>query len=770
MKLTLKRTALALVATAAIGLATTYGLAVAERATLANPKPTPILYDRHGAFLTQVGHETAEPDGSNRVDYGFWTVSPPPDRVVRATLALEDRRFYSHPGVDPVAVARAAWRNLSGGRRQGASTIAMQVARMQRPAERTLWHKAVEAGTAVAITARYGREAVLAQYLRLVPYANGSHGIAHAARWYRDKPVEDLSWAEIALLAAIPQSPTAMNPLRPSGHERAARRGRRILDELARQGVIDPAQHALAGRQLAEIRLDAVARRAEALHPVLRLQAMIEEGSARLPPHDPRLRTTIDLGIQADVTRAARAFVAEWRSAGAEQAAVMVVRRGTGEVLASAGSTGYREARGGKIDFTRVQRSPGSTLKPFIYALALEQGLLRTSDVLADLPEGSSGIGNADGAFLGPMLPRQALANSRNVPVVNLLRGLGLDATYRFFRELGLHEFETPPETFGLSMAIGSLPTTLDRLVRAYGALAEDGVMGDLVWHEGQRRRPPRRVLSEETARLVTHFLADPLARLPSFPRYGSTEFPFPVALKTGTSQGYRDAWLVAWSRDYVVGVWVGRGDAGTMKQLTGGRSASRLARAVLMRLHRNLPGDLADLTFPAPRGHVAVELCTLDGKRTAGACGQTLTEWVPEDAVPPVEAAAVVRREGEGERLRLAVPAAHRAWARANDIPVAPAEAPAGPGGVRLQIAAPEHDSRIWTNPEVPGHLQRLALKAVVEPPVPQVMWLVDGEPFAVEDPDKPVYWTLKPGAHRFELRLPGRPEASRTVRIVVE
>jgi penicillin-binding protein 1C len=745
-----------------------YGVAVAERATLQAPKPTPILYDRNGAYLAQIGNESGEGDEA-RIDYGFWRVDPLPERVVRATLALEDRRFWAHPGVDPLAVTRALWQNLSSGRRlSGASTVAMQVARMQRPASRTLWAKAVEAGAGLVLTLRYGRAAVLGHYLQLVPYGNGSHGIAHAARWYLDKPVADLSWAEIALLSAIPQSPAAMNPLKLSGLARAVRRGGRMLDELARQGVIDRTEHAVAREQLAQIRLPERRRRPDALHAILRLSSLIEEGSLRLRPGDPRLRTTLDIGLQADVTRTARRFVNDWRSAGAEQAAVMVVKRGTGEVLAAAGSTDYRDHRSGAFDFTRVQRSPGSTLKPFIYALALEKGLLRTNDILADLPEGASGIGNADGHFLGPMLPRQALANSRNVPAVNLLRGLGLDATFRFFRELGLHDIEAPAESFGLSMAIGSLPTTLDQLVRAYGVLAEDGILNDLVWHEGQARAAPKQILSPESARLVTHFLSDPLARLPSFPRYGPTEFPFPVALKTGTSQGYRDAWLVAWSRQYIVGVWVGRGDAGTMTRLTGARSAARLARAVLMRLHGSGAGELADMAFPAPDGHVPVELCVFDGKRSAGGCGQTLVEWVPEDAVPPVETAAYVRHEAEGDRLRLAVPAVHRAWAKANAYPVEEGRRDAGE--IRLAIAAPEHNSRVWRNPEAPAFLNRLALKAVVEPHVQQVVWYVDGEAFALADPDKPVYWPMSPGPHRFELRLPYRTEASRPVRIVVE
>src|SRR5262249_9691498 len=266
-------------AVAALGLAVVFVHEISRRARLDAPRPTLILSDRNGAFLTQIGNASpSTAKNTPRLDYGYWPLERLPERIVRATLALEDHRFWSHPGVDPIAVARALWHRLHGTHRSGASTIAMQVARMQQPARRTLWRKAVEAGTAVALTWRYGRTALLAHYLRLVPYGNGSHGITHAARWYFDKPVDDLSWAEIALLAATPQSPTRLNPLRRAGLERAMRRGHRILDALAHQGVIDGAELALAHRQLQGMLPLAAPRRPDALHAVLHYETMAKAG------------------------------------------------------------------------------------------------------------------------------------------------------------------------------------------------------------------------------------------------------------------------------------------------------------------------------------------------------------------------------------------------------------------------------------------------------------------------------------------------------------
>ena len=183
-----------------------------------------------GVFLTQIAH-------GESAGYGYWPLEKMPERFAAATLALEDRRFYSHGGVDLLAIARAAWNNIARrGRREGASTIAMQVARMQNPGPRGLERKIMEAATAVALIARHGHEAVLAQYLRLAPYGAESHGVAHAARYYFDKPVEDLSWAETALLAAVPQAPGRMNLAREGGLSRASARAARALDELSRIG------------------------------------------------------------------------------------------------------------------------------------------------------------------------------------------------------------------------------------------------------------------------------------------------------------------------------------------------------------------------------------------------------------------------------------------------------------------------------------------------------------------------------------------------------
>ena len=496
-------------------------------------------------------------------------------------------------------------------------------------------------------------------------------------------------------------------------------------------------------------------RRPETLHLALRYERLAREGRiVAASPYDPRIHASIDLGVEEEVALMARRYLNGFRGAGARQVAVMVAERGatlggaardtggSNTVVAEVGSARFGGAGSGAFDFTRVTRSPGSTLKPFVYALAFERGALSATDILADVPEGASGVNNADGAFLGPMSPRQALANSRNVPAANLLRRVGIEANFHFLHELGLHDLEAPPESFGVSMAIGSLPTKLENLMRAYAALADDGVLGDLVYAREQRRSAPRRVMSVDTARLVTSFLSDPQARLPTFPRYGPLEYPFAVAVKTGTSQGYRDAWTLAYSTKFIVGVWLGRADAGTMKELGGAASSARLAHAILVKLHGAKPGDMDAENFPPPPDRRAVDLCL--GRDARENCFETIREWVKPGEAAPI-AAPALSASSAGQEM----------------------EASAGPV---LAIAAPEHNTHIWRNPDQPAALNRLALKLAQGTPGAQIVWYVDGEPFVVAEADQTVFWPLQPGAHRIQARLALRPGASRSVRVMVE
>ena len=703
-----------------------------RRARLRDPAPTVLVRTTDGTFVDEIADTTAE-------GVGYWPVTPVPPRVAAATLALEDRRFRSHPGVDPRAVGRALVQDLRARRVvSGASTIAMQVARMQDPAARTPTNKLVEATTALLLTARYGRDAVLEQYLRHAPYGNGIHGIGYAARRYLDKPLADLSWAETAFLCALPQAPSTTNPVRPEGRVRARARGQRILDVLAGQGLLDGVELAGARDELEHLQFpDRGARPREALHAVLRMRSDVRVGRAEDAEMGPMATSTLDLALQRRLAALVNTRVAEWEARGAGNAAVLVVDLATGAVRAHVGSTDYfGEAHAGAIDYTRVRRNAGSTLKPLLYAAALDRGVITAASVLDDRVRSPEGVENADGLGLGPLLPRQALGNSRNVAAVEVLRRVGPNAAFGFLHTLGLHDATASADTYGEGLAIGGLPVTLEGLVSAYTALARDGRMTPLTWIEGGALHADVSVYSAAAARQVSRWLADPMARLPSFPRLGATELPFAAAVKTGTSSDYRDAWAVGYTARVLVGVWVGDPGNTPMARLSGYAAAAEILHAVLLDVHSEEADGYSDHAFPAPDGHAPARVCVRSGGLATDRCGLAFTEhFAPGSA--PVTRCPVHEGVAPSGVVNGASPLmARTAWVR---------------------VVSPVDGIQIHRDPDAPAELSTLALEARVDVPGPdtRVVWYVDGEPIAVAGAPFSARWAIVPGPHRIHAQV---------------
>ena len=779
-------------ASALLGLTLLFA-ATTYRSTLLPTMPGYLLSDRNNQFLAEI--VSGDRDG-----YGYWTLSQLPERVVRATVELEDQRFWSHPGFDPVALARALWQNLSSQTRvSGASTLAMQLVRMQHPAARSYTNKLIETLAAAIMTLRYGRETVLSEYLRWVPYGNRIHGIDYAARRYLDKPVQDLSWAEIAFLAAIPQSPSRMNPFDSEGRLRAQRRGRHLLRLLHGQQVLSNEELQLALAQIGRLHMPVRAQRPEySLHYIEKLQQQLDNDNARRHfYHNPRIKTTLDTRLQREVTQLSREHISRWRQQGAGNLSLIVLDKKTNEVLAWVGSADYFDSQySGAIDYTQVQRSPGSVLKPFIYALAMERGAINAATVLDDLPMRAYPVSNSDRRFLGPLLPRQALSNSRNIPAIHVLQLAGLDETYGLFRRLALHNSPLAAQYYGLGLALGSVPVRLQDVMRAYAVLANDGVYRPLQWFVSppQSAVRPERIFSIATARQISLFLSDPAARLPTFARMGATEYPFPVALKTGTSQGYRDAWTVAYSNNYIVGAWTGNPDPNAMRQLSGSASTAELVQQVLLRLHSREKQGLSDLNFPAPPHYVAVELCAHSGKLAGSGCDNKFQEWLAADQVPREVDNSYVRlvndsRTGQPasaqtppqfRRVKTLVnlPPRYADWVQTQGLAAAPvngqdynprSEQPLMKS-VAVQITSPADSTHVYRDPEAPNANSSITLSAVTDPPVAQLLWYVDNKPYKLTAYPYTTRLPLNSGRHIIQARVPLTVERSNPVAIMVE
>ena len=775
-------------------LITAFGLLLLHevhgRSKLVSPPATPIFTDRYGTFLAE---GTADEDAP----LGFW--DPPavlPERIVACLLAIEDKRYYEHFGVDFRSLLRALVNNLSGGPRQGASTIAMQVARLQRPGERTLWRKACEMGTAVWLNRKYGHQNVLRHYLKIVPQGNRIHGVAYAARRYFRKPLADLSWTEAAILASLPRAPGRMNLYQFEGRRKAFERAKLILNLLHKNGTLDADNLAISQRQLKSLKIPVKESRPyHSYHAILRLQETMNGTDSYTKP----VLTTLDLPLQEVVDSTAGEAMEQLRQRGAGNLAVIVAERETGAIRSYLGSDFYADTDfSGAINYATTPRSAGSTLKPFIYALGMETGAFSPASVLADLPfnlvhsRGQYSIANYDERHLGPMLYRKALANSRNIPAVHVLKTVGLAKTYDLFRQLGLAKDDRSASVYGLGLAIGGLYVTLEDLVAAYGVLGVDGKAFGLRWFETDDEEAPSQLIPEDVARQITLFLSDPLARLPTFTRMGPLEYPFPVAVKTGTSQGFRDAWAVAYSSKYIVGAWIGHPDHERMKQVAG-LDAAQLVKGILLFLHPKERRGVDETPFPPPQSHQdsggsvgyqLAKLCPMSGELATEACAETVLEYLllgiePTAFCPVHQSFAVDRRTGalagpmtppEWIEIRsyAVLPSQFAAWGAVhgyNPPPLPSTESPF----VSIAIEEPVNGSVFRFHPDTPQQLQSIALRAYVSPTVPEIIWYVDGEPFQKVAYPYTTRWHLRAGSHALQARFPHADVQSGIITITV-
>jgi penicillin-binding protein 1C len=762
--------AAAAAAAAAAGLVYALAAAGAVRARLVSPPPTPIVEDRSGAFLTE--------GAGVWPSFGYWDVEGPLNhRVVLCLTAVEDRRFFSHPGVDVRSLCRSLLNNISGGDRQGGSTIAMQVARLQYPAQRTLFNKALEVSTALFLVGKFGQDGVLRHYLKIVPQGNQIHGVAYAARRFFRKPLQDVSLAEAALLASLPREPGRMNVFTYQGFERAKRRARLILSLLSERGQIQGEELTTCLRQLEAMPIPVrEARPVNSYHYVL---ALLEEEKARGGHSYARpLAASLDPAIQEYIQGVAESALRENRRLDVGNTAIIVADRATGEILGYVGSGSFFDQESaGSIDYARTPRSSGSILKPLLFALGMDCGFTPAS-VLADLPfsvlspRGEYQAANFDDAFLGPMLYRRALANSRNIPALRVLEGVGMERFYSLARSMGLARDDSRDAGYyGYGLAIGGLYVTLRDLVAAYGCLASDGRAFTLrLLREGGTPPVPRRIFSAYAAREVSLFLSDDTARLPSFPRMSVLEFPFPVAVKTGTSQGFRDAWTVAYSDRYIVGLWMGNPDNHPMNRVAGVVSALYAAR-ILKHLHPLQREGIDAVPFPAPEASAAVRICVMSGQEAGPDCPSTVVERFRQTEAPHTSCAVHVRiavdtRTGRpaGPRtpaarvaLRPAVrlPPIYSVWGARhgyNDPP--PLEAPTGP--VTVEITYPKNGAHYILDPGLPARFQTLPLEAQVRPRAQSVTWYVDGTPLTTTAFPYAARLPLTRGTHHIQAVLP--------------
>jgi penicillin-binding protein 1C len=732
----------------------------------AMPRVTsPTIVDRNGVVLY-------EPLGA-RGERGEW-IADVPVNVARATVAAEDRRFESHFGIDPIAVARAAAHDLRHGALvEGGSTLTQQVAKQLLGSEdRGVIAKLHEAVVAIRLERCYTKRAILAMYVNLAPYGNQIRGLGRASRAYFGVAPEELTVAQAAFLAALPQKPGS------------------IAHALKRQRLVLQRMHAPAEARGERLRFDGGERSLIAQHFIEEVGRASPGGNVAL------IRTTLDAKLQRTVQGIIAAHRDNLLRHGAHSVAVAVLDNASGEWLAWEGSGDYfGTSFGGAIDGVIALRQPGSTLKPFTYAVAFERGFTPATvlpDVPASFPTAEDGIvytpRNYDGTYRGPLRARAALAGSENVPAVALLSRVGTPSLLRLLRNAGFSDLDKSADYYGLGVTLGDAEVRLQQLVAAYAVFARGGIYiaprsllgvasaippagssSGVAGRIAGATLPARRLLSQRTAFWITDILSDSSAREFIFGRGGSLDFPFPVAVKTGTSQAYRDNWTVGYTRDVTVGVWVGNFDRTELRHSSGITGAAPIFHDVMLAAAK--PRE--SIVDPPPNVERA-PVCALSGLRPSTSCPNVEEEWVASEE--PVAFCSWHRASGVVDW-----PGEYRAWARerlgeklsvvggqlsvvkdrfsttdnrqlttANHFPATGNRQPTTPdrqAAIRtLKVTNPPDGATYLIDPTLRKHYQTLRLRAISES---NVAWRVDERRVGVAERDAFLEWPLVPGRH---------------------
>lgn len=588
--------------------------------------------DRHGALLRL----TLASDQRYRVWTPLAEIDP---RLVQAVLLKEDQWFWWHPGFNPVRLLEAAWQTyLRGGRRQGGSTLSMQLARLlYRLDTRTPTGKLRQLAWALALEMRYDKAEILEAWLNYAPFGGNIEGVGAASRIYFGKPPERLSLPEVLTLAVLPQDPAARRMRGVAGPPGASL--------LAARDALHREWRAAGHPQLAADR-DALAlpmvlstpRQLPFAAPHLVEQVWQRERALGQRPTT--LVTTLDLGLQQALEDQIRRYLQRRSRQGLRNAVALVVDTRDLGVRALIGSADYFDrSLHGQVNGARAKRSPGSTLKPFIYGLALDQGVLHPQTVLRDVPSsfGPFSPENFDGRFVGPVTATEALVRSRNVPAVQVAARLTAPSFHSFLRTAGVRDLASEAH-YGLALVLGGGEVSMLELARLYAMLARGGELPTLRWLERDPASPGPRLLSREASWLVLQMLSEnprpdqPMAALRRLH----------PAWKTGTSWGFRDAWTAGVVGPYVLVVWMGNFDGRGHPGLVGIDAAAPLWFELADRLAAREPG-LADLGRPAGLNLRRVEVCAASGDLPNRWCPHVRETWfIP--GVSPIRVSQIHR------------------------------------------------------------------------------------------------------------------------------
>ncbi len=627
------------------------------------------IYDRNGILLYQFYAD------ENR---SLVSLKELPPHLIKATLAIEDKNFYRHRGIDPQGIVRAAVANANGTVLQGGSTITQQLIKsaLLTP-ERTYLRKTKELLLALWTEMTYTKDEILTMYFNQVPYGGTAYGIEAAAQTYFRKSAKDLTLAESALLAGLPSSPTTYSPF--GSHPELARtRQRQVLKAMLSAGFITPAEEQAALSEKLTFANPETSIKAPHFVMYVKDYLVSKYGSRITERGGLEVTTSLDYPLYERVSEIVKTSVANQKNLGVGNGSALVTNPATGEILAMVGSTDFFDIdHDGNVNITLAERSPGSSIKPLTYALAFEKNLLSPSTLIDDSPTAFSNPGsppyrpqNYDNRFHGRMPVRVALAASYNIPAVKTLEKVGLSSFLTFAREAGLTTF-TDPSRYGLSITLGGGEVRMVDMATAYSLFPNNGRRVDLkpvlkVTDYRGRLLEDNTVLSSTAPQLISprsaffinSILSDDLSRAPTFGRNGYLVVPgHTVAVKTGTTETKRDNWTIGYSfgpNPRLVAVWVGNNDNSPMSPWL--ESGNTGAAAIWNPIMSHLLKDTPDSPIPQPSDLRPIQICATTGTLPCEYCPVITTEYFAPGQEPKV-ACNITKEDREKFEKQLSAP-----------------------------------------------------------------------------------------------------------------
>jgi len=751
------------------------------------------IYDRHGRLLYEV---VLAREGTHT----YVPLEQIPESLREATIAVEDASFYRNPGFDVVAISRALVQNLQAGEIvAGGSTISQQLARnlyfsREERSSHNPWRKVRETLLAFRLTRHVSKDKILELYLNQVYYGNLAYGVEAAAQTYFGKSARDLDLAEASLLAGLPQSPAAYDPL--ASLPAAKQRQRTVLSLMERRGYISNAE--------AQAAFDEPLYFAEAIFPmeaphfVVYVRNLLDRqlGAEALEQGGLRVYTSLDLDIQHMAEGIVQRHVDSLTDHDVSNAALVALDPTTGQILAMVGSTNYfDEDIDGAVNMALAPRQPGSSIKPITYAAALSRGYTAATPIADVRTSFFTRKGelympdNYDAQFHGLVSLRYALGSSLNVPAVRVMDEIGVDTVLRLAHDLGISTLDDIGR-YDLSLTLGGGEVRLLDLTAAYAAFASEGVrrepaailrVEDSSGHALYEWEQPaeEHVLSPQVAYLITDILSDNSARMLTFGEYSPLRLSRPAAVKTGTTSDFRDNWTVGYTPDLVAGVWVGNADNDPMHQVSGVTGAGPIWHDFVEEVLKDAPGQ----PFPRPEGLVETEVCEPTGLLPGPWCLQPRREMFIAGSEPTTtetyyRALEVCAPTGElaspscppwevMERVFVFPPPDIIPWAREAGLPLAPSALASGDGmassfqdgmasGSELQvtIVSPEPGLVAEISGEIPREHQALQIEAVAwGASAPAVVELRDNGALlaSLEHAPYRILWSLAEGTHQF-------------------